>query len=656
MGKISENLEFVEYIYDPVWKNIPITQLEKDIIESDIFRRLKNIKQMSLASISFSGANHTRSEHSIGTMHVAYLIASKIEKLKEHAESILKEKHSISNGYNKTLQFIRIAALLHDLGHPPFSHAIEWVFERDPELYPGKNYSHDDYTQKLIRKNKELKRILKNEVICTPTNIANFLSYKLDKIPKPIAILYPLLNGDLDFDKVDYIIRDNYHCGLPVNIDIYSIMDSFRIRLQKSTQDDLISNIEIMFNPDKLFVVENLLLSRKQLISIIQQETKNRIANQMLMSSTQNFLRKKMELLDETKYRQLIQKLHENWTDYDLVSNITREATNDIQADYLNRALKGKLLEEIVKIEMFDLAPKERLDFYLFTKYKDRKMIFEKKINEKLDANFLIDFVYIKPPPLTIKLVYDYEERVASLEYKSEPVTFALHSKSNIVNGILKDSYASSFIAVYGDERGDNRQKIVQNIRYELRAQNLEIRKELLKKQEIIGEDLVLLVLAAIRKLTKEKFKLSRLWATGVKRIQDYIFEFKNQISFNCPDFDYLKSDYSSQFDSLMTKLVTLGVVDQRKKHVSIRTKRKGEFAFRYLDRNDYCLNSNGEHFVDNLPNELLKIRDMLYNKMVVNFGIYQEYLTRDYGLADTVRQKEMRPKLEEKGLPIIDI
>ena len=46
----------------------------------------------------------------------------------------------------------------------------------------------------------------------------------------------------------------------------------------------------------------------------------------------------------------------------------------------------------------------------------------------------------------------------------------------------------------------------------------------------------------------------------------------------------------------------------------------------------------------------------MLYKKMTVNFDIYHEYLTRDYGLTDTVRQKEMRPKLEEKGLPIIDI
>ncbi|MBK5113877.1 MAG: HD domain-containing protein [Candidatus Heimdallarchaeota archaeon] len=656
MGKISENLEFVDYIYDPVWKNIPITQLEKDIIESDIFRRLRNIKQMSLAYISFSGANHTRSEHSIGTMHVAYLIASRIEKLKEHSDSILKEKHSIESGYKETMQFLRIAALLHDLGHPPFSHAIEWVFERNPELYPGINYSHDDYTQELIRKNDELKLILKNEKICSPKNIADFLSYNIKKLPKPIAILYPLLNSDLDFDKVDYIIRDNYHCGLPANIDIHSIMDSFKIRLQKPDQVEMFANIEIMFKLDKLFVIENLLLSRKQLISIIQQETNNRIANQMLMCSTQNYLREKKDSLDEVDYKQLIQEFHESWTDYDLVTNITRDTNNEEQASYLNRALKGKLMKEIIKIEMFDIEPQERLYFYLFSKYKDRKMTFEKNINKKLKSNFLIDFIFTKPPPLAIRLVPDYEEKVASVEYSGEPVAFALHSKSNIVNGILKDSYSSSFIAVYSDKKEKNISRIIEDLRFELRAQNLDIRKELILKKEIIGDDLVLLVLAAIRRLSKEKFEISRLWATGVKRLQDFIFKLRNEISFKCPDFDYLTFDYSSQFDSLMTKLVTLGLVDQRKKHVSIRTMRNEKEAFRYLNRNDYSLNSNGEFFVNNLPTELLKIRDKLYEKMLENFEAYHRYLTRSYNLMDTVRQKDMRPDLDKKGLPIIDI
>lgn len=98
------DLDFVDFIYDPVWKNIPITKIEKEIISSEIFSRLKNIRQMSLASISFSGANHTRYEHSIGTMHVIYLIASKIKDLKENAERIIIEEieniHSILS-YNK---------------------------------------------------------------------------------------------------------------------------------------------------------------------------------------------------------------------------------------------------------------------------------------------------------------------------------------------------------------------------------------------------------------------------------------------------------------------------------------------------------------------------------------------------------------------------
>ena len=644
-------------MYDPVWKNIPITQLEKKIIESDIFKRLKNIKQMSLASISFSGANHTRFEHSIGTMHVAYQIASKIENLKEYSEQILLEKYNIKNGYLKTLQFIRIAALLHDLGHPPFSHAIEWVFERNPELFPGKEYSHDDYTQDLIKRNKQIKNILSAEKLLTPKNISDFLANKLNKLPAPIAILYPLLNGDLDFDKVDYIIRDNYHCGLPVNVDIHSIMDSFEINLQRKVTENSISNIAIMFKPEKLYVVENLLLSRKQLITIIQQETKNRIANQMLMASTQVFLKKKKQSLEKKEYKQLIQELHETWNDYDLVSSVTEKTVGSRQqSNYLYRALRGNLLQEIVRVEMFDLEPKERLEFYLFAKHKDRKVILERNINRKLHENFLIDFIFIKPPPLTINLVYDFEERVTSEEYQAEPVTFALHSKSNIVNGILIDSFDSSFIAIYGAEKKYNLDEITATLKFELVNQNWKVRKELIEKKQIAPEDLILLVLAAIRELAKENFKLSRLWVTGVKRFQDFISEFKERMGFVCPEFDYLSDDYSSKFDILITKLVTLGLVDKRKKHVAIKTRKDDKPILRFLDRNDFCLNSNGEEFVQHLPKEYLKIKKFLLELMLENNELYHEYLTSEYTLSDTVRQKEMRPKFEEKGLPIIDI
>ncbi len=647
------DLEFIDYIYDPVWKNIPITKLEKEIIESNIFKRLKNIRQMSLASISFSGANHTRFEHSIGTMHVAYLVVNGIKKLREKTNQVFQKTHNIDNGYNKTIQFIRIAGLLHDLGHPPFSHAIEWVFERNPELYPGRKYSHDNYTHKLIRRNKELKKIL-NDNIISPENIANFLAKNLKHIPKPIATLYPLLNGDLDFDKIDYIIRDNYHCGLPVNVDIYSIMDSFKIRIQKQNPKEEEITIEIAFKPDKLFVIENLLLSRKQLIMVIQQEKKNRIANQMLMTGTQEFLKNKKELLSEKEYKKLIQQLHENWTDYDLVSNIAKES-NYTQANYLNRAIKGSLMQEIMRIDMFDLEPKERLEFYLFNKFKEKQMTIIEKLNEKLKSNFLIDFVYIKPPPLTIRIVPDFEEKASSVEYGGRPLSFALHSFSHVINGILKDSFNGSFISVYNDQETNNQSMIKENLKREISKQNLQIRKELLQNKVIIGEDLILLVLAAIRDFTKEKFSLSRLWVTGVEHFQKFINMFRKKILFNCPDLDYLSDNYSSRFDLLMTKLVTLGLIDQRKKHVSLRTK-GGTSDYRYLDRSDYYLNSNGEFFVSTLPSKLLDIKRDLYDKMIHNCDVYTKYLTRDFDLQDTIRQKDLRPSLEERGLPIIDI
>ncbi len=138
--------------------------------------------------------------------------------------------------------------------------------------------------------------------------------------------------------------------------------------------------------------------------------------------------------------------------------------------------------------------------------------------------------------------------------------------------------------------------------------------------------------------------------------MQDFIFEFKEKLSFKCPDFDYLTNDYSSQFDNLLTKLVTLGLIDKRKKHVAIRTKKEKKLALRFLDRNDYCLNSNGEDFVDNLPLEIQEIGKSLYNSMLKNYEIYYDYLTRDYEITDTLRQRDLRPSLEQKGLPIIDI
>ena len=101
------DMKFVGEIADPIHKFIRFTDLEKKIIDSVVFQRLRRIKQLAGAHLVYPAAQHSRFEHSLGTMHVAGLAG-------EHLFSIgAIEKESI--------QELRVASLLHDIGHGPFS-------------------------------------------------------------------------------------------------------------------------------------------------------------------------------------------------------------------------------------------------------------------------------------------------------------------------------------------------------------------------------------------------------------------------------------------------------------------------------------------------------------------------------------------------------
>ena len=107
-----------EVIRDPVHGSISIDPLEWQIIRSRPVQRLKGIKQLGLVEAVYPGANHTRFEHSLGTMHMAGRMA---EHLGLSSEEVRK---------------VRLAGLLHDLGHSALSHAVEGVLGRNPEVQP----------------------------------------------------------------------------------------------------------------------------------------------------------------------------------------------------------------------------------------------------------------------------------------------------------------------------------------------------------------------------------------------------------------------------------------------------------------------------------------------------------------------------------------
>ncbi len=120
---------------DPIYGFIPLTKLEMEIIDTPIFQRLRRIHQLALTKYVYPSAEHSRFVHSIGVMHCASLI---YEGIFNH-----KQTDVLSQPTSKKLQLLRLAALLHDVGHLPFSHAAE-----EELLPPG--ITHEDLG--LVRK------------------------------------------------------------------------------------------------------------------------------------------------------------------------------------------------------------------------------------------------------------------------------------------------------------------------------------------------------------------------------------------------------------------------------------------------------------------------------------------------------------------------
>lgn len=129
------------YILDPIYGSIGLTKLELDLIENEVFIRLKNIKQLGFVSYIYPSATHTRFEHSIGTLAITWeMLKRLLKKLEEN-----NEKEILKLFTDDVIACLRIAALMHDLGHGPFSHSLEIALR-----YFGIEFDHDDLTSHLL--------------------------------------------------------------------------------------------------------------------------------------------------------------------------------------------------------------------------------------------------------------------------------------------------------------------------------------------------------------------------------------------------------------------------------------------------------------------------------------------------------------------------
>ena len=205
-------------IRDPVHGFIEYDDWEREIINHPAFQRLRRIRQLALADFVYPGATHTRFEHALGTMHVATkMYDSIVARQKHYLES---NRGYVRAGLERDRRVVRFAALLHDIGHSPFSHSGEGLFPFNPE--DNRKYQHEDYSASIIR------TILKDPLENHPGNsnyeittgdIADLIIGVPDSSHSSQGsarrlLWRPLITSQLDADRADYLLRDSLHAGV----------------------------------------------------------------------------------------------------------------------------------------------------------------------------------------------------------------------------------------------------------------------------------------------------------------------------------------------------------------------------------------------------------------------------------------------------------
>jgi HD superfamily phosphohydrolase len=178
----------VKVIRDPLWNNIRVDDLALELIDTPVFQRLRYVRQLGLAFLVYPGASNSLFEHAIGTYHLA-----------RWALLLLDERGDLHGIDERARAEVRMAALLHDLGHYPFSHALEEIGA----------LNHEEVARPLILDGTIgglLRRALGDEA---PARIVDLIR------GRSASPLQGLISGSLDLDKIEYLRRDAHMCGVP---------------------------------------------------------------------------------------------------------------------------------------------------------------------------------------------------------------------------------------------------------------------------------------------------------------------------------------------------------------------------------------------------------------------------------------------------------
>lgn len=246
----------MKIIRDPIHGNLTISRDELQVLDAPEMQRLRRVRQLGFVYFVYPSATHSRFEHSLGAFHIAGRIAEAVGLENDEAEQV------------------KLAALLHDLGHGPYSHSSEIASNF------FKKTTHEMYTSKIIKKSAVSDAL--KDTGHNPDEIAKIATGR----KKPNS---DIVSGDIDADRMDYLMRDSYYTGAAYGI---VDLDHLLLKLMMTKQG-------LVVDEEGLSAVESMLIARYLMYPAVYSHKTSRIADSMFTNALIECLQEKAFTIDE---------------------------------------------------------------------------------------------------------------------------------------------------------------------------------------------------------------------------------------------------------------------------------------------------------------------------------------------------------------------